>query len=57
MNFLGKYAKACVPSIVGLSTVVERYVSYGDFDRVSLGAAVAGLITSLAVAIVPNSKE
>lgn len=57
MNLLGRYAKAVVPSILGLSTVIERYVSYGDFDRVSLGAAVAGFITSLAVAIVPNSKE
>lgn len=57
MGFLGRYAKAVQPVLVTLAVAVERIVSAGVVDREALGLVAAGLITSLAVAIVPNSTD
>ena len=61
---MSKFLKAVVPSVLALADILIqlsqeqlRYALFpvGDLDKAALEAAVAGVVTSVAVYFVPNA--
>lgn len=52
---MSKFAKAVVPSVLALAYILIHLAVTGDLDKASLEAAIAGVVTSVAVYFVPNA--
>ena len=52
---MSSFAKAVVPSVLALAYILIHLAVTGDLDSAQLEAAVAGVVTSVAVYFVPNS--
>lgn len=52
---MSKFAKAVVPSVLALAYILIHLAVTGDIDRAALEAAIAGVVTSVAVYFVPNA--
>lgn len=57
IDFLGRYAKACVPLLVPLGNAVRVLVESGTVDRTALGLVAYGAVISLGVALTPNAPH
>lgn len=49
------FAKAIVPAALTLAYILIHLAVTGELDKHSLEAAIAGLVTSVAVYFVPNA--
>ena len=52
---MSKFLKAVVPSVLALAYILIHLAVTGDLDKAALEAAVAGVVTSVAVYFVPNA--
>ena len=52
---MSAFAKAVVPSVLALAYILIHLAVTGDLDSAQLEAAVAGVVTSIAVYFVPNA--
>lgn len=52
-----KFAKAVVPSVLALAYILIHLAVTGDLDTAQLEAAIAGVVTSVAVYFVPNAAS
>ena len=52
---MSKFAKAVVPSVLALASILIHLAVTGDLDKQALEATIAGVATSVAVYFVPNA--
>ena len=54
---LASIRKALTPAVLAIVAVLAQWISSGEFNEAELRMAIAGLVTAVAVYLVPNEPS